>query len=364
MRKFIVLVVAALSVVVVLGAGGGPAAGAGGGLIRRDGSRDLWFVRACGAPIAVAGACGAQVVTNSAGRPLASSAAPRPGAYGPTAVPHRLRAPGDRAPGTPTIAIVDAYDDPNVEADLAVFDQQLRAPAVHDRQRLLPQGRPERRHELPGRHELAPRDRPRRRDRARDLPELQDPARRGELGVASRPRHRGERRRRPRRERRLELLRRAASSPARRATTRYYNHPGVAITASSGDSGYGVEYPAASQYVTAVGGTTLNLNADKHLQERVRLERSRLRLLRLRAQAGLADRHRLRRAGPSPTSPPTPTRTRGAAIYDSVGVRERPGLVPGRRHEPRGAARRRRLRADRQHELQLRLGAVRARRRC
>ncbi len=37
----------------------------------------------------------------------------------------------------------------------------------------------------------------------------------------------------------------------------YYNHPGIAITASSGDSGYGVQYPAASQYVTAVGGTTL-----------------------------------------------------------------------------------------------------------
>jgi len=37
----------------------------------------------------------------------------------------------------------------------------------------------------------------------------------------------------------------------------YYNHPGVAVTASSGDAGYGVEYPAASQYVTAVGGTTL-----------------------------------------------------------------------------------------------------------
>ena len=38
----------------------------------------------------------------------------------------------------------------------------------------------------------------------------------------------------------------------------YYNHPGVAITASSGDNGYGVEYPAASRYVVAVGGTTLN----------------------------------------------------------------------------------------------------------
>src|SRR5947207_11581793 len=34
----------------------------------------------------------------------------------------------------------------------------------------------------------------------------------------------------------------------------HFNHPGVAITASSGDSGYGVSWPAASQSVTAVGG--------------------------------------------------------------------------------------------------------------
>lgn len=37
----------------------------------------------------------------------------------------------------------------------------------------------------------------------------------------------------------------------------HFNHPGVAITVSSGDGGYGTEFPAASQYVTAVGGTTL-----------------------------------------------------------------------------------------------------------
>ena len=37
----------------------------------------------------------------------------------------------------------------------------------------------------------------------------------------------------------------------------YYDHPGVAVTAAAGDSGYGVGYPAASQYVTAVGGTSL-----------------------------------------------------------------------------------------------------------
>jgi len=42
----------------------------------------------------------------------------------------------------------------------------------------------------------------------------------------------------------------------------HYNHPGVAITASSGDSGYGPQYPAASPYVTAVGGTTLTRDSN------------------------------------------------------------------------------------------------------
>jgi subtilase family serine protease len=36
-----------------------------------------------------------------------------------------------------------------------------------------------------------------------------------------------------------------------------YTHAGVAITVSSGDSGYGVQYPASSPHVTAVGGTSL-----------------------------------------------------------------------------------------------------------
>ncbi|QUQ65835.1 S53 family peptidase [Kutzneria sp. CA-103260] len=48
-----------------------------------------------------------------------------------------------------------------------------------------------------------------------------------------------------------------SASEARSEST-YYNHPGVAITASSGDGGYGVEFPAASRYVTAVGGTSLS----------------------------------------------------------------------------------------------------------
>ncbi|OIJ99495.1 putative Ig domain-containing protein [Streptomyces monashensis] len=40
--------------------------------------------------------------------------------------------------------------------------------------------------------------------------------------------------------------------------SQYFKHPGVAITVSAGDSGYGAEYPATSQYVTAVGGTALS----------------------------------------------------------------------------------------------------------
>src|SRR5262249_59074243 len=41
-----------------------------------------------------------------------------------------------------------------------------------------------------------------------------------------------------------------------------YNHPGVAVTASSGDSGFGVEFPASSPHVVAVGGTSLRTLAN------------------------------------------------------------------------------------------------------
>jgi subtilase family serine protease len=37
----------------------------------------------------------------------------------------------------------------------------------------------------------------------------------------------------------------------------HFDHPGIAITASSGDNGFGVSYPASSPFLTAVGGTSL-----------------------------------------------------------------------------------------------------------
>lgn len=42
----------------------------------------------------------------------------------------------------------------------------------------------------------------------------------------------------------------------------YYNHPGVVITASAGDSGYGVEVPAAYNTVVSVGGTSLSRSSN------------------------------------------------------------------------------------------------------
>ncbi|MFJ5534643.1 peptidase S8 [Streptomyces sp. NPDC093261] len=42
----------------------------------------------------------------------------------------------------------------------------------------------------------------------------------------------------------------------------YFKHPGVAITVSAGDEAYGAEYPAASRYVTAVGGTRLSTSSN------------------------------------------------------------------------------------------------------
>jgi hypothetical protein len=45
------------------------------------------------------------------------------------------------------------------------------------------------------------------------------------------------------------------------STNTDYNHPGVTVTASAGDSGFGVEFPASSPFVVAVGGTSLTTSS-------------------------------------------------------------------------------------------------------
>jgi subtilase family serine protease len=48
-----------------------------------------------------------------------------------------------------------------------------------------------------------------------------------------------------------------------------YNQPGIAVTASTGDAGYGVEFPASSPHVTAVGGTSLTMSGFTRVSETV-----------------------------------------------------------------------------------------------
>jgi subtilase family serine protease len=47
----------------------------------------------------------------------------------------------------------------------------------------------------------------------------------------------------------------------------HYHKAGVNMIVSSGDSGYGTNYPAASPYVVAVGGTTLKMSGSKVTSE-------------------------------------------------------------------------------------------------
>jgi subtilase family serine protease len=56
-------------------------------------------------------------------------------------------------------------------------------------------------------------------------------------------------------------------SAAELSADQHFAPAGVEFMASSGDSGYGVSYPAASSFVTAVGGTTLQLGAHGRAQE-------------------------------------------------------------------------------------------------
>ncbi|MBO0840896.1 MAG: hypothetical protein J2O49_08760, partial [Sciscionella sp.] len=50
----------------------------------------------------------------------------------------------------------------------------------------------------------------------------------------------------------------AEDSSQTTADQQYFTHPGVAITASSGDNGYGASWPASSENVVGVGGTSLS----------------------------------------------------------------------------------------------------------
>src|SRR3954452_1295311 len=126
--RLLLMLVALLAAVLATGAAGGSAASADAPPpATREHGHGHWFRHACSRPDTRFAWCGVQVVTNADGVPLASTSPPA-SAVTPAAFHTAYAVPVTSVAGTPTIAIVDAYDDPKIEADLAAYSQQFGLP--------------------------------------------------------------------------------------------------------------------------------------------------------------------------------------------------------------------------------------------
>ena len=119
------LIVAVLASLLVLGTG--VAGAAVGDAPHRDHGRGHWFEHTCAVAHSGFARCNAQVVTNAQGTPLATGNPPA-GALGPVQFAHAYSLPTSGS-SSATIGIVDAYDNPNIESDLASFDSYYGLPA-------------------------------------------------------------------------------------------------------------------------------------------------------------------------------------------------------------------------------------------
>ncbi len=83
--------------------------------------------------------------------------------------------------------------------------------------------------------------------------------------------------------------------PSELSFDQYYTHPGVAVVASTGDTGNLTNWPATNPNVTAAGGTTLDQGHLGHPGlDRDRLGQRRLGLLTVRAAPQLPEHHQHR----------------------------------------------------------------------
>ena len=180
-----------------------------------------------------------------------------PVGYLPSDLRSAYALPGGSAGAGMTVAIVDAYDDPNAEADLATYRAQFHLGRCTTSNRCF--------HKIDqaGGHSYPAADPGWAQEISLDLDMVSavcpachillveaSSASQANLGVAVNT-----------------AVRQGANAVSNsyggpdasdRTYGRYYHHAGVAVTASAGDSGYGVSYPASSKWVTAVGGTSLH----------------------------------------------------------------------------------------------------------
>ena len=207
-------------------------------------------VRTCAKAPAGYAACDARVRTDSTGKPFAASG---PSGYNPSDI-RSAYSLTSASSGGKTVAIVDAYDDPTAEADLGVYRSQFGLPActtangcftkVGQTGSKLPRANAGWATEISLDLDMVSATCP----DCKILLVEANSASFADLGAA------------------VNYAAGVAGVVAisnsyggsDSAPLSAYDHPGIAITASTGDAGYGVESPASFKTVVAVGGTSLN----------------------------------------------------------------------------------------------------------
>ncbi|MGE7435907.1 S53 family peptidase [Kitasatospora sp. NPDC001175] len=204
-------------------------------------------------------ACNALRVTNTVQRvhPMGVTPNATPSGYGPSDLLSAYNLPAGGGAGQ-TIAIVDAYDDPNAESDMAVYRAQYGLPACTTANGCFKKVNQTGGTKYPSKNSgwageisldldmvsaIAP--------NAKIILVEANTAGMTNLGTSVNTA--------------VKLGAKfvsnsyggSESSADTSYDTSYFNHPGVAITVSAGDSAYGAQYPASSRYVTSVGGTAL-----------------------------------------------------------------------------------------------------------
>lgn len=202
--------------------------------------------------------CHARVVTDKGGSPSAGST---PAGLSPAQIHSAYSLPNTALSGTPTIAIVDAYNDPNIEKDLAVYNSTYGLPPCTTANGCFKKVNQTGGTSYPSTNagwsleialdvEIAHAT----CQNCNILLVEANSASFADLLAAEdyATAH-------------SNVVSNSWGANEFSSETSYdshFNRAGVPITVSSGDAGYGVEYPASSQYVTAVGGTSLTLNSN------------------------------------------------------------------------------------------------------
>ncbi|HEY8765369.1 MAG TPA: S53 family peptidase [Solirubrobacteraceae bacterium] len=254
--------VAVLTVVIGVLAGAGSASA-----LPHSNATGLSHRAVCGPVSSGFAHCNADVVTDHSGNPFKGAPGPgtsgTPAGYGPVDLQSAYKLPTGTTPGAGSkIAIVDAYDDPNAESDLAAYRAKFGLSACTTANGCFrkvnqsgggsyPRGNSGWAQEISLDLDMASAICPNcnimlveaSSNSFANLSASVDTAAR--LGANTISNSYG-----------------GSEFSSETSSESHYSHPGVAITVSSGDNGYGVEFPASSQYVTAVGGTSLNTAAN------------------------------------------------------------------------------------------------------